>query len=221
MVTTTTENGEAHQLNALTKLVNALSNNDLTIGEMNNVYRVQAIMYKDKKTEALSLYPGAGRWNGREIEIAMSYVAITDKAALIEALFHADDAQDYKQERFFSDKTLKPREMVEITFEKSIRLINVTALLPKLRLSLQDLVGDGCYNITQTLTDALYAKFGQDFDGIIYSSRWSGQQLDCAAIWRHPTIKTSKQTELIEYENGSQDVYDILCDDLGFDLTKD
>lgn len=215
------KDGEAHQLNALTERVHALSTNDLTICEMNNVYRVQPILYKGNKTEALSLYPGKGRWNGREIEIAMSYVATTDKAALIEALFHADNAQDYKQERFFSDKTLKPREMVEITFESSLRLINATALQPKLRLSLQDLVGDGCYNITQTLADALYAKFGQDFDGIIYSSRWSGQQLDCAAIWRHPTIDTSTQTELIDYENGSQNVYDILCDDLGFDLTQD
>ncbi len=218
---TTLKHGEAHQLNALTERVHALSTNDLTICEMNNVYRVQPILYKGNKTEALSLYPGKGRWNGREIEIAMSYVATTDKAALIEALFHADNAQDYKQERFFSDKTLKPREMVEITFESSLRLINATALQPKLRLSLQDLVGDGCYNITQTLADALYAKFGQDFDGIIYSSRWSGQQLDCAAIWRHPTIDTSTQTELIDYENGSQNVYDILCDDLGFDLTQD
>ncbi|TKF41409.1 RES family NAD+ phosphorylase [Vibrio lentus] len=215
------KDGEAHQLNALTERVHALSTNDLTIGEMNNVCRVQAIMYKGKKTEALSLYPGTGRWNGREIEIAMSYVAITDKAALIEALFHANKAQDYKQERFFSDKTLKPREMVEITFEKPLSLINVKALLPKLRLSAQDLDGDDCYNITQTLADALYAKFGQDFDGIIYSSRWSGQQLDCAAIWSHPTIKTSTQTELIDYENGDQDVYDILCDELGFDLTQD
>ncbi|SBS63552.1 RES family NAD+ phosphorylase [Vibrio atlanticus] len=218
---TTLKHGEAHQLNALTERVHALSTNDLTICEMNNVYRVQAIMYKGEKTEPLSLYPGTGRWNGREIEIAMSYVATTDKAALIEALFHADNAQDYKQERFFSDKTLKPREMVEITFESSLRLINATALQPKLRLSLQDLVGDGCYNITQTLADALYAKFGQDFDGIIYSSRWSGQQLDCAAIWSHPTIDTSTQTELIDYENGSQNVHDILCDDLGFDFTPD
>ncbi len=218
---TTLKHGEAHQLNALTERVHALSTNDLTICEMNNVYRVQAIMYKGEKTEPLSLYPGTGRWNGREIKIAMSYVAITDKAALIEALFHADTAQDYKQERFFSDKTLKPREMVEITFEKPLSLINVKALLPKLRLSAQDLDGDDCYNITQTLADALYAKFGQDFDGIIYSSRWSGQQLDCAAIWSHPTIKTSTQTELIDYENGDQDVYDILCDELGFDLTQD
>ncbi|EHY0959093.1 RES family NAD+ phosphorylase [Vibrio vulnificus] len=213
----TLNNGDAHQLNALTKRIHALSTNELTIHEMNNVYRVQAIMYKGNKTKALSLYPGSGRWNGQDI--AMSYVANTDKAALIEALFHADDAQDYKQERFINDKTLKPREMVEITFESPLRLINVTALLPKLRLSLQDLVGDDCYNITQTLADALYAKFGQDFNGIIYSSRWSGQQLDCAAIWSHPAINTSEQTELIEYENGSQSVYDILCDDLGFDLT--
>ncbi|EHH2570813.1 RES family NAD+ phosphorylase [Vibrio parahaemolyticus] len=217
----TLNNGEAHQLNALTERVHALSTNNLTICEMNNVYRVQAIMYKGNKTKALSLYPGSGRWNGREIEIAMSYVANTDKAALIEALFHADDAQDYKQERFFSDKTLKPREMVEITFEMPLRLINVTALLPKLRLSLQDLVGDACYDITQTLADALYAKFGQDFDGIIYSSRWSGQQQDCAAIWSHPAIKTNKQTPLQDYENGSKSVYDTLCDDLGFVFTQD
>ncbi|HDY8182905.1 TPA: RES family NAD+ phosphorylase [Vibrio vulnificus] len=219
MVTTT--NGEAHQLNARTKRIHALSTNELAICEMNNVFRVQAIMYKGEKTKALTLYPGSGRWNGREIKIAMSYVAKTDKAALIEALFHADKEQDYKQERFFSDKTLKPREMVEITFDKPLTLIDVTALLPKLRLSLQDLVGDDCYDITQTLADAFHAKFGQDFDGIIYTSRWSGQQLDCAAIWSHPPIKTSKQTPLHEYENGSQDVYDILCDDLGFNVTQD
>ncbi|BDR36795.1 MULTISPECIES: RES family NAD+ phosphorylase [Photobacterium] len=215
------KHGEPHQLNALTERVNALFTNDLTIHEMNDVYRVQVIMYNEKKTDALTLYPGIGRWNGREIKIAMSYVATTDKTALIEALFHADKTQDYKQERFVSDRTLKPREMVRVTFKKPLRLINVAALLPKLHLSQQDLIGDCCYNITQTLADAFYAKFGQDFDGIIYTSRWSGQQLDCAAIWSHSTIKSSTQTPLMKYENGSQDVYDILCDDLGFDLNQD
>lgn len=220
---TTLKHGEAHQLNALTERVNEISADKLTIHELLTIYRVQKQMYDGKKSLPISLYAPPeeykGRWNGRLTDIAMTYVATTDKAALIEALFHADNAQDYKQERFFSDKTLKPREMVEITFEKPLSLINVKALLPKLCLSAQDLDGDDCYNITQTLADALYAKFGQDFDGIIYSSRWSGQQLDCAAIWSHPTIDTSTQTELIDYENGSQNVCDILCDDLGFDFT--
>ncbi|RWX52896.1 RES family NAD+ phosphorylase [Photobacterium chitinilyticum] len=215
------KNGETHPHNALTERVNKLSTNELTICEMNNVFRVQAQMYKGEKTQPLSLYPGNGRWNGREIEIAISYVASTDKTALIEALYHADKEQDYKQERFFSDKTLKPREMVQVTFGKPLKLIDVTALLPKLRLSLQDLTGDDCYNITQTLADAFYAKFGKDFDGIIYMSRWSGKQLDCASIWNHPSIKSSTQTPLIEYVSGDQDVYDILCDDLGFDYTQD
>ncbi len=62
-----------------------------------NVCRVQAIMYKGKKTEALALPQGLGAGMAAKLEIAMSYVAITDKAtALIEAIFHANKAQDYK-----------------------------------------------------------------------------------------------------------------------------
>ncbi len=53
-----------------------------------------------------------------------------------------------------------------------------------------------------------------------YTSHWSGQ-LDCAAIWSHLAIKTSKQTPLMKYEKGRQDIYEIFCDDLGFYFTQD
>ncbi|HIF9529836.1 TPA: RES family NAD+ phosphorylase [Photobacterium damselae] len=218
-----TTNGEAYQFNALTKRMNKIPADKLTIHELLTIYRVQKQMFDGKKSMPISLYTppekDKGRWNGRLTDIAMTYVAKTDKTALLEALCHADDESDFKQARDVSDKKLKPREMVKVTFEKPLRLIDVTALLPKLLLSLEDLVGDNCYAITQTLADTLYAKFGKDFDGIIYTSRWSGQPLDCAAIWSHPPIESSTQTELVKYENGDKDVYDILCDDLGFYLT--
>ncbi|MCG9569041.1 RES family NAD+ phosphorylase [Vibrio chagasii] len=216
----TTKNGEAHQLNALTERVHALSTNDLTICEMNNVYRVQPIMYKGKKTKALLLHPGTGRWNGREIEIAMSYVATTDTIATLEALYHADSTQDFEQERFYSDKTLIPREMVNITFCKPLRLINVTALTIELRISRSKLLGKDYYTVTQLLAEALYTKFGGQFDGIIYTSQWGNDDYNCAAIWSYPDIVASSQTPLLEYESEGQDIYEIL-DDLQFDKAED
>lgn len=165
-----TTNGEAHQLNALTERVNDISTDKLAIHELLTIYRVQKQMYNGKKSLPISLYAPPkeckGRWNGRLTDIAISYVANTDKTALLEALCHADDDLDFKQERPISDEKLKPREMVKVTFEKPLRLINVTALLPKLPLSLEDLVGDKCYAITQTLADALYAKFGRTSMGL-------------------------------------------------------
>ncbi|MCZ8500028.1 hypothetical protein O9929_28295 [Vibrio lentus] len=69
-------------------------------------------------------------------------------------------------------------------------------------------------NITQTLADALYL-FGRGlrWDYLFVSLEWATTR--CAAIWRHPTIDKSTQTELINYENGDQDMTSC-CDDLGF-----
>ncbi|EKY4194612.1 RES family NAD+ phosphorylase [Vibrio harveyi] len=218
----TLNNGDAHQLNALTKRIHALSTNDLTIHEMNNVFRVQSQMYNGRKSLPLSLYAppeeDKGRWNCSGID--MTYVATTDTIATLEALYHADSDQDFEQERFYSDKTLKAREMVRITFYKPLRLINVTALTIKLRISRSKLISKDYYTITQQLAEVLYTKFGGQFDGIIYTSQWGNDDYNCAAIWSHPDIVASSQTPLLEYESEGQDIYEIL-DDLQFDKAED
>ncbi|WDE12006.1 RES family NAD+ phosphorylase [Thalassomonas haliotis] len=207
---------------ALTALVASLQPGQLKTAEMAITYRVQQQFYGKQKSAALSLFrpeneQQKGRWNARQQDFALTYLANSPKGAFAEAFSHV--TPNPKGERFFDSRMLMPREMSRVSFVSPLTLIDVRALLPQLKLSAQDIEGDDVYHITQTLADALYLHFGQDFHGILYSSRWSGDLRDCAAIWRHPDIEISEQIPLDDFEYQGADSYEILCEQLNFAFT--
>ncbi|MGF1827162.1 RES family NAD+ phosphorylase [Vibrio splendidus] len=195
-------------------LVEQLDKNDLSVFEMNGTYRTQFIEYDGIKSAALVLYAPKnskqkGRWNGDKISIPITYLAKTPGASLVETFSHV--IPDFKSARFYEDADLEPREMSYVEFQTPLKLIGVRKLaLGEFCLSSQDIEGDEVYDTTQPLMDALYTKFGDEYDGIIYSSRWSGDELDCAAIWSHPQIVNVQQVPLVDFKHDGDDIYEIL-----------
>ncbi|WDD99208.1 RES family NAD+ phosphorylase [Thalassomonas actiniarum] len=207
---------------ALTALVASLAPGKLKTAEMTVTYRVQQQFYDQQKSAALSLFcpeneQQKGRWNGRQQDFGLTYLANSPKGALAEAFSHV--TPNPKGERFFDSRMLAPREMSKVVFTGPLTLIDVRALLPQLKLSAQDIEGDDVYHITQPLADALYLMFAKDVHGILYSSRWSGDLLDCAAIWSHPPVGQTEQTPLDDFEYQGMDSYEILCEQLNFAFT--
>ena len=216
------QNPQSIDSTVLKQRVSALKANELKVHEMHITYRVQHQYYDNIKSAPLSLYQPQtekqkGRWNGQKTDFALTYLANSPKGALAEAFSYVTPKP--KGERFFDIQALTPREMSRVAFTSPLKLIDVRALLPQLKLSAQDIEGDDVYHITQPLADALYLNFSKDYHGIIYSSRWSGDLLDCAAIWSHPGLAQTEQTPLEEFEYKGDDTYEILCHQLNFAFT--
>ncbi|EMB9229726.1 RES domain-containing protein [Vibrio harveyi] len=195
-------------------LVEKLDKKGLTIFEVDGIYRTQNIEYDGKKSAALALFSPKtskqkGRWNGAKVTIPMTYVAMKPGSALVETFSHI--IPDFKARRFYEDADLESREMSCVEFKEPLKLIGVRKLaLGKLCLSSQDIEGDEVYDTTQSLMDALYLRFGDEYNGIIFSSRWSGDELDCAALWSHPEIANKQQIPLKDFVHDENDIYEIL-----------
>ncbi|MCJ8275135.1 MAG: RES family NAD+ phosphorylase [Psychrosphaera sp.] len=186
-------------------------------------YRVQWQTYNGVQSAPITLFSPQsehqkGRYNGKEQDFGISYVANSAKTALAETFYSV--APKLGGERFFEDRDLQDRELSVVWFDEPLILLDIRALLPILGMSAEKIEGDDVYEITQTLADTLYLKFANDCHGLVYSSRWSGDTMDCAAIWRLPVIAKSKQSALEDYTDDDIDTIDILTQQLYYIYTN-
>ena len=189
-------------------------------------YRIQQQSYwggkSSRKSAAIALHAPQsdeqkGRWNGKYQNFELSYVANSIKTAVAETFCTSTpSASASASARFFEDIDLQDREIAIIWFNTPLLLLDVRALLPLLNISVEKIEGDNVDEITQKLADLLYQKFKNDCHGIVYSSRYSGNTLDCAAIWYLPKITGAKQVKLEDYFEGDVDIIDILTNQLHF-----
>ncbi len=187
------------------------------------IYRIQWQTYNNVKSAPITLFKPQsehqkGRYNGRLQDFAMSYVANSAKSALAETFYSV--APNLSGEHFFEDSDLQERELSIVWFDEPLLLLDIRALLPVLGVSVEKIEGDDVYELTQTLADTLYLKFANNCHGLVYSSRWSGDTMDCAAIWRLPVVAKSVQTALKDYTDGDMDTIDILTQQLYYIYTN-